>query len=52
MHYSGENIRALELAHNVDMPREFYGGIETDKVGGLGAGYALFYKMTGDRKYS
>jgi hypothetical protein len=34
-----------------DMPHEFYGGIETDKVGELGTGYALFYKMTGDRKY-
>jgi hypothetical protein len=34
-----------------DMPREFYGGIETDKVGELGTGYALFYKLTGDRKY-
>jgi len=34
-----------------DMPREFYGGIETDKVGELGTGYALFYKLTGDHKY-
>jgi len=34
-----------------DMPREFYGGIETDKVGELGIGYALFYEMTGERKY-
>jgi len=34
-----------------DMPREFYGGIETDKVGELGTGYALFYKLTGERKY-
>ncbi len=34
-----------------DMPQAFYGGIETDKVGELGAGYALFYKMTGERKY-
>jgi hypothetical protein len=34
-----------------DMPHEFYGGIETDKVGELGTGYALFYKQTGDRKY-
>ncbi len=34
-----------------DMPNEFYGGIETDKVGELGTGYALFYKMTGERKY-
>ena len=34
-----------------DMPREFYGGIETDKVGELGTGYALFYKLTGDQKY-
>lgn len=32
-------------------PLEFYGGIETDKVGELGVGYALFYEMTGDRKY-
>jgi len=34
-----------------DMPREFYGGIETDKVGELGIGYALFYEMTGEQKY-
>ncbi len=34
-----------------DMPREFYGGIETDKVGELGTGYALFYQLTGERKY-
>ena len=34
-----------------NMPREFYGGIETDKVGELGTGYALFYKLTGERKY-
>jgi hypothetical protein len=34
-----------------DTPREFYGGIETDKLGELGIGYALFYEMTGDLKY-
>jgi len=34
-----------------DMPQEFYGGIETDKVGELGTGYVLFYKLTGERKY-
>lgn len=34
-----------------NMPHEFYGGIETDKVGELGTGYVLFYKLTGDRKY-
>ena len=34
-----------------DMPQEFYGGIETDKIGELGTGYALFYKLTSDRKY-
>jgi hypothetical protein len=34
-----------------DMPHEFYGGIETDKVGELGTGYALFYELTGERKY-
>jgi hypothetical protein len=34
-----------------NMPREFFGGIETDKVGELGTGYALFYKLTGERKY-
>ena len=34
-----------------NMPHEFYGGIESDKVGELGTGYALFYEMTGDRKY-
>ncbi|MGO8873671.1 MAG: hypothetical protein ACLQPH_20175 [Acidimicrobiales bacterium] len=34
-----------------DMPKDFYGGIEPDKVGELGIGYALFYEMTGNRKY-
>ena len=34
-----------------DMPHEFYGGIETDKIGELGIGYVLFYEMTGDQKY-
>ncbi len=33
------------------MPRDFYGGIETDKLGELGTGYVLFYEMTGDKKY-
>ena len=33
------------------MPRAFYGGIETDKVGELGVGYARFYELTGDRRY-
>jgi hypothetical protein len=34
-----------------DMPHEFYGGIETDKLGELGIGYVLFYELTGERKY-
>ena len=34
-----------------NMPHEFYGGIETDKVAELGVGYTLFYEMTGERKY-
>jgi len=34
-----------------DMPRDFYGGIETDKIGEMGIGYVLFYELTGDRKY-
>lgn len=33
------------------MPRDFYGGIETDKIGELGIGYVLFYELTGDKKY-
>ena len=33
------------------LPRRFYGGIETDKVGLLGLGYLLFYELTGDRPY-
>jgi hypothetical protein len=41
-----------EYGHCIqNMPHEFYGGIETDKVGQLGTGYALFYEMTGDHKY-
>ena len=34
-----------------DMPKDFFGGIEPDKVGELGTGYALYYEMTGDRRY-
>lgn len=34
-----------------NMPREFYGGVETDKIGELGVGYTLFYEMTGEKKY-
>jgi hypothetical protein len=42
----------VDYGHCVqDMPHEFYGGIETDKVGELGTGYALFYELTGDHKY-
>ena len=33
------------------MPPDFFGGIETDKVGELGIGYCLFYELTGERKY-
>lgn len=39
----GRNIRG--------MPKGFYGGIETDKIGELGIGYCLFYEMTGGEKY-
>ena len=31
--------------------KQFYGGIETDKLGELGIGYVLFYELTGDKKY-
>ncbi len=34
-----------------DMPKGYYGGIEPDKVGELGIGYARFYEMTGNRAY-
>jgi hypothetical protein len=34
-----------------DMPENFYGGIETDKVGELGLSFVEFYELTGDRKY-
>lgn len=33
------------------MPQEFQGGIETDKVGELGTGYALFYQLTGEKRF-
>ena len=33
------------------MPRQFYDGTETDKVGELGDAYALFYELTGEHKY-
>jgi hypothetical protein len=34
-----------------DLPREFFGGIESDKIGELGLAYVLFYELTGDKKY-
>ena len=34
-----------------DMPKSYYGGIEPDKVGEVGVGYALMYEETGDRAY-
>jgi hypothetical protein len=34
-----------------NLPAEFYGGIETDKVSQLGEGYTLFFELTGERKY-
>jgi hypothetical protein len=34
-----------------DEAKDFYGGIETDKLGELGIGYVLFYEMTGEKKY-
>jgi len=34
-----------------DTPQGFFGGIETDKLGELGIGYALFYELSGDKKY-
>jgi hypothetical protein len=34
-----------------DVPAEFYGGIEYDKIGELGLAYVLFYELTGERKY-
>jgi hypothetical protein len=41
-----------EYGHCIqNLPHEFYGGLESDKVGQLGTGYALFYELTGDRKY-
>jgi hypothetical protein len=33
------------------LPRRFYGGLETDKVGLLGLGYLLFHELTGEQKY-
>jgi hypothetical protein len=43
---------ALEYGRCIrDMPADFYGGIETDKIGELGLGYVLVYEMTGERKY-
>ncbi len=34
-----------------DMPKSYYGGIEPDKVGEVGIGYALMFEATGDRAY-
>lgn len=33
------------------LPKKFYGGLETDKVGELGLSYVQFYELTGERKY-
>ena len=33
------------------MPKDYYGGIETDKLGELGIGYVQFYELTGEQKY-
>ncbi len=41
-----------EYGHCIEnLPAEFYGGIETDKVSQLGMGYVLFYELTGERRY-
>jgi hypothetical protein len=34
-----------------DMPKSYYGGIESDKVGEVGIGYGLMYEETRDRAY-
>jgi len=34
-----------------NMPRDYFGGIESDKVAELGTGYALFYQLTGEQRY-
>jgi hypothetical protein len=34
-----------------DLPKSYYGGIEPDKVGEIGIGYALMYEETGKRSY-
>jgi hypothetical protein len=34
-----------------DMPSQFYGGIETDKIAELGLAYVDFYEVTGELKY-
>ncbi len=34
-----------------DLPLDYYGGIETDKVGELGLAYVYFYELTGERRY-
>ena len=33
------------------MPKDYYGGIQTDKLGELGIGYVQFYELTGEQKY-
>jgi hypothetical protein len=33
------------------LPRDLYGGTETDKIGELGLSYVQFYELTGERKY-
>jgi hypothetical protein len=33
------------------LPRRFFGGTEPDKVGLLGAGYVLFYELSGERRF-
>ena len=42
----------LEYGHCLrDVPTDYYGGTEPDKVGELGRAYVLFYELTGERKY-
>lgn len=44
--------REKDYGHCIeDLPHEFFGGIETDKVGELGTGYVYFYELTGEDKY-
>lgn len=48
---NSSNLAGIVESNTGKFNRDNKVGIESDKVGELGLGYVLFYKMTGERKY-